>query len=185
MMHHQTPYKSLGRRLKSIREKAQESVAEASGAVEIDTDQLDLYERGEARPSEDILLLMMAHFSIQDDEAVRLWKLAGYDQNKLPYVDGASDDFSGPKETVYVVQNDNRIVYTDTVHVMVNNYGVVMNFLQNGPSSQVQPNAVARVGMSLEHARSVLEVLQQTLDQASRPVQKKALPKPRSSEKTE
>ena len=94
-----------------------------------------------------------------------------------------SDDYGPPKETVYIVQNDSRIVYTDTVHVMVNNYGVVMNFLQNGSSGHTQPLAVARVGMSLEHARSVREVLQQTLDQSSRPAIIKALPKPSSPEK--
>ena len=54
------------------------------------------------------------------------------------------------------------------VHVMVNNYGVIMNFMQGaGPNNQ--PLAVARIGMSREHAKSVLEVLQKTLDQADEP----------------
>jgi hypothetical protein len=45
---------------------------------------------------------------------------------------------------------------------MVNNYGVVINFMQAGGSDN-QPVAVARVGMSREHAESVVQVLQQTL----------------------
>ncbi len=61
-----------------------------------------------------------------------------------------------------VLPADARIVYTDMVHVMVNNYGVIMNFMQTaGPGSQ--PLAVSRIGMSREHAQSVLEVLQKTL----------------------
>ena len=64
-----------------------------------------------------------------------------------------------------VLPMDARIVYTDTVHVMANNHGVVMNFLQNsGPNNQTI--AVARVGMSREHAESVVELLQRTLAQS-------------------
>jgi hypothetical protein len=64
---------------------------------------------------------------------------------------------------------DSRILFTDIVDIVVNNYGVVMNFMQNtGP--KVQPAAVARVGMSREHAKSVLQILQVTLAQTEKPV---------------
>jgi hypothetical protein len=60
------------------------------------------------------------------------------------------------------------------IQVMVNNYGVIINFMQGaGPGSQ--PMAVSRVGMSKEHARSVLEVLQKTLEQADNPPTPKRL----------
>jgi hypothetical protein len=59
---------------------------------------------------------------------------------------------------------------------MVNNYGVVMNFMQGG-GPNMQPLAVARVGMSKEHAKSVLDVLKQTLSQSEQgPTLQKALP---------
>jgi hypothetical protein len=65
-----------------------------------------------------------------------------------------------------VLPGDVRIVYTDMLHVSVNDYGVVMNFLQgSGPKNP--PLAIARVGMSREHAKSVLEVLQKTLAQSA------------------
>jgi len=48
------------------------------------------------------------------------------------------------------------------VHVNANKYGVVINFLQ-GLGANNQPMAVSRIGMSHEHAQSLLEVLQQTL----------------------
>jgi hypothetical protein len=75
----------------------------------------------------------------------------------------ANEQFA-PQPAMMVLPIDARIVYTDTVHVVANNHGVVMNFLQNaGPNNQTL--AVARVGMSREHAKSVLELLQRTLDQ--------------------
>ena len=68
-------------------------------------------------------------------------------------------------KTVFVSPEDARIVYTDMVQVMVNNYGVIMNFMQ-GAGPQNQPLAVSRVGMSKEHAKSILELLRATLEQS-------------------
>ena len=64
-------------------------------------------------------------------------------------------------------ESDSRILFTDVVDIVVNNYGVVMKFLQGaGPGSQ--PSVVAKVGMSREHAKSVLHILQVTLNQTER-----------------
>jgi hypothetical protein len=60
--------------------------------------------------------------------------------------------------------NESRILFTDVVDITVNNYGVVMNFMQ-GATPQSKPSTVARVGMSREHAKSVLEILKVTLQQ--------------------
>jgi transcriptional regulator with XRE-family HTH domain len=65
------PYRGLGRELKALRSRAKESIAEASGAVEIDEKQLASYELGQARPSEDVLLLLISHFGAKDKEAVK------------------------------------------------------------------------------------------------------------------
>ncbi|MDB5186525.1 MAG: hypothetical protein JWL85_1048 [Candidatus Saccharibacteria bacterium] len=154
------PYKSLGNQLKRMRQKLQETLIEVSGAVEIDVDALSNYERGSSRPSEDILLLLISHFAIKEEEATKLWEMAGYGQ--LSSLSSHATNDEDLKSNVMVMPMDARIVYTDMVHVMVNNYGVVMNFMQGaGPNNQ--PLAVARIGMSKEHAKSVLEVLQKTL----------------------
>lgn len=164
-------YRPLGRQLKALRDRARETLAEASGAVEIDIKQLASYELGYSRPSEDVLLLLISHFGAKDDEAVRLWELAGYNMGKIPVSRMTSDEvqiLSAP------MQVDSRILFTDVVDIMVNNYGVVMNFMQSGgPGSD--PVAVSRVGMSREHAKSVLEILQMTLAQTELP--KNTLPK--------
>ena len=152
----ETPFKPLGKQLKELRTQANESLAEASGAVEIDVRVLASYELGQSRPSEDVLLLLLSHFGVKDNEAVRLWEIADYAMAKVPAVHIMSDTANQAAVT--------QALFTDIVDVMVNNYGVVMNFMQNtGPTSQ--PETVAKVGMSREHARSVLQILQVTLFQ--------------------
>jgi transcriptional regulator with XRE-family HTH domain len=161
--HNLTPYRSLGFRLKRLREKLHESLAEVSGAVEIEPENLALIEQGEHRPSEDVLLLLISHLDPQEDEAVKLWELAGYDQSNLPTA--AEEPTSKP--IVMLLQPDSRIMYSDAVNIVTNQQGVVMNFLQtqgNGPA-----NPIARVGMSQAQAMQVFEALGQSLKRAQQP----------------
>lgn len=161
-----SPFKPLGRRLKALRDSAKESLAEVSGAVEIDVRELASFELGQSRPNEETLLLLISHFNAHDDEAVRLWELAGYGVSKI----GAAQMSSGAPTSASKSTED-PILFTDVVDVMVNNYGVVMNFMQSsGPNHK--PNSVAKVGMSREHAKSVLQILQATLSQTEQIVPK-------------
>lgn len=180
----QQPFRMLGGRLRSSRVRQRESLADTSGAVEIDSKVLAQIERGEQRPSEEILLLLISHFNIDEDEATDLWELAGYSEDDDKDSDSALEAPESGKQTAFVLPMDIRVVYTDMVHVMVNDYGVVMNFIQNsGPNNQ--PLAVARVGMSREHARSVLMILEQTLSQADQTPITKSLPAPRARKQTD
>jgi transcriptional regulator with XRE-family HTH domain len=149
------PYKPLGNHLRYLREQTQESVAEVSGAVEIDIDVLERIEQGKERPPEDILMLLINHFNMQDNEAVQLWELAGYEDIKgekflLP------TDMIG-KPMMVLLAMDMRIMYSDGIQASVNKSGVTLNFTQG----KGQP--VARVGMSLEQANVVLQTLQTAL----------------------
>lgn len=153
-----SPYRPLGRELKELRTRANESLAEASGAVEIDVRELANYELGKSRPNEDVLLLLISHFGAGDDEAVRLWEMAGYGRDRPP---ASQQNMNSDLMTNRPAATDSRIVFTDIVDIAVNNYGVVMNFMQSGPANTSQP--VAKVGMSREHAKSILRILQATL----------------------
>ncbi len=167
------PFRPLGRRLKELRSRARETLAEASGAVEIDIRQLANFELGNSRPSEDVLLLLLSHFGAKDDEALKLWELAGYNMDKIPVVHMGTDEQSATRRNF----SDSQILFTDIVDVVVNNYGVVMNFMQNrGPKAQ--PVQVAKVGMSREHAKSILQILQATLAQTERNTSTKRLATP-------
>lgn len=171
--HKQRPFGALGQRLRAARVRVSETVAEVSGAVEIDTELLEKIEQGNARPSEEVLMLLITHLDCEDDEANRIWELAGYTRSQ--------EQAEAIKQIAFALPNDTRVIYTDMVHVMVNDYGVVMNFMQNLPGSQPQP--VARLGMSKEHAKSVLEVLKTTLEQAEKGKQPKFLNPPKTDKK--
>lgn len=159
------PFKNLGQRLKGIRQKLHESMSDVSGAVEIDEAVLERFEKGSERPSEDILHLLISHFGVQDDDANKLWHLAGYEP---PHAHNHShdddDDFSGNRAGVLVMAIDPRIIYSDTMHVNAGPNGVVLSFAQNAGSGQ--PLTTARVGMSREQARSVIRTLQAALDKS-------------------
>lgn len=154
------PFELLGTQLKNMRQKRHESLADVSGAVEIEPNALQAFEQGTERPGEEILLLLISYFSAKEDIATKLWQLAGYDQDELPIKD--ADNFNEGNVINKTSQTLPNIVYTDMVHVVVNNYGVVMEFMQRG-SSDDQPMAISRIGMSKEHAKSVLATLENTL----------------------
>lgn len=173
------PYQTLGGQLKVMREKHKESLAEVSGAVEIDLEDMRKFEQGTIRPSEDILLLLISHFDVKEAEAVKLWELAGYTKKEAKVHTMPHDEVKN-QQLLMVMQMDTRVVYTDTVQVSVNNYGVVMNFMQNA-GQNTQPTAISRVGMSKEHALSVIDLLQRSLAQAEAANQPKALPAPKTN----
>ncbi len=166
------PYKTLGARLKRLREGNQESLAEVSGAVEIEIASLERLEGGDTRPAEDILLLLISHFDMKDEEATKLWKLAGYQEQDLNLSDDEED------KSVIVMPNENRVHYTDMVHVLANDYGVVVNFMQSAGLSG-QPMIISRLGMSKDHVRSVIDILKRSLEQS----EPKALPAPKKTQK--
>jgi DNA-binding XRE family transcriptional regulator len=156
------PFKTLGDKLKTIRQKLHESVAEVSGAVEIEEQVLSRIEQGHERPTEDILLLLINHFGMQDDDAAKLWQLAGYDQ---PHDHDHVIPGADPSRTmVMIMAVDPRVIYSDGVQITANNVGVVLNFSQNNGTPQ--PLTTARIGMSREQAYGLLKTLERTLEQS-------------------
>lgn len=143
--------KLLGQSLKWLRETRRETLAEAAGAVEIDDKTLARFENGQELPSEDLLELLFNHFNVDENQAVRLRRLAGYDD--------ANGEMNLIKLPVVMLGMDTRVVYTDGVHIEINPAGVTMTFAQG--QNPVLP--VSRVGMSLVQAENVLKTLEQAL----------------------
>src|SRR5665213_2489204 len=158
------PYITLGSHLKYVREQSRQSLAEVSDAVEIDEQYLIRIEAGLERPSEDILMLLISHFGVQDREAVQLWELAEYDsdipEGIRPRLDHEAAHLGG-KPMVMLLALDVRTMYSDGLEVTVNPAGVTMNFTQTVNKSQQAP--VARVGMSHQQTREVIRALEQAL----------------------
>lgn len=162
------PFKTLGTRLKYLRERSQESIAEVSGAVEIDEDSLERIEQGIERPSEEILMLLMSHFNMHDSEAVQVWELAGYDRRLGPETGITPEDLFSGKPVVMLLAVDVRTQYTDGVDITADKAGVTLTFTQQGvPGSQggqaVSRLPVSKVGMSIEQAEAVAQALQMAL----------------------
>jgi transcriptional regulator with XRE-family HTH domain len=155
------PFKSLGERLRIIRQKLHESAAEVSGAVEIDEPTLTRIEQGQERPAEDILMLLISHFGMHEEEAAGLWQLAGYEPPRDD--DDTIDEhtMNHNKATILVMAVDPRVIYSDGVQVQANPNGVVVNFSQgNGSQHQL---TTARIGMSRQQAKNVMLALQEAL----------------------
>jgi transcriptional regulator with XRE-family HTH domain len=158
----EAPFQPLGLQLKRLREQLKESLAEVSGAVEIDIDNLERMEQGIERPSEDILMLLISHFGIQDTEALELWELAGYDQaNGTVNMQFIQDELQSGKQVVMVMALDMRTLYSDSMQTHINKEGVVLQFTQT--NGQKHPMPVTRVGMSMEQAQNVVDTLQRAL----------------------
>jgi hypothetical protein len=152
-------FTKFGTALKDLRKRVQEPKVELCMTLEIDEEFLDLLESGAVQPSEDIVDQLIAHFDLDDQAAQNMWKIAGY-----PDV----VDVIEQTVPVFVPLHDLKITYTDLLHVTVSNHGVVLNFMQ-GSTPGLPPIVVSRLGMSREHAVSVLEVmstaLKKSLDQ--------------------
>lgn len=157
------PFKNLGEKLKTIRQKLHESVAEVSGAVEIDEQSLQRIEQGRERPSEDILLLLINHFGMQDDDAAILWQLAGYDN---PDDEGSHNHSTGQQDgqnrtMVMIMAVDPRVIYSDGAQVTANASGVILGFSQGvGTPAAI---TTAKIGMSREQAYALMRTLERTL----------------------
>jgi len=153
------PFQILGQQLRVLRESRRETVAEVSGAVEIEADMLERIEQGKERPSEEILLLLISYFGIQEGDAVRLWESAGYSQQAEDRGTEAGDHTIRPAMILLAI--DARVMYSDGVTISGNQNGLVMHFTQ--AAGQDRPLPVARVGMSYVQAEQVLRTLQQAL----------------------
>lgn len=157
----QKPFVTLGKHLKYVREQSKQSLAEVSGAVEIDANTLERIEAGTERPHEDILLLLISYFNIQDQEAVQLWELAGYDGGVPDKLRPGDELQLGAKNMVMLLALDMRTIYTDGLELDETDAGLTLNFTQVSAKQQTTP--VARLGMSYDQAEQVIADLQQAV----------------------
>jgi transcriptional regulator with XRE-family HTH domain len=157
----QTPFMTLGKHLKYVREQAKHSLAEVSGAVEIDAAALERIEAGAERPHEDILLLLISFFNIQDQEAVQLWELAGYDGAVPDRIRPVDELQAAGKNMVMLLALDMRTMYSDGLDIETTDAGLTLNFTQ--ATSKQQTTAVARLGISYDQAQNVIDRLQQAI----------------------
>ncbi len=150
------PYIKLGQQLKNYRKAKHESLAEVSGAVEIDEHVLERYEAGLDRPDEEILNLLISHYRLADPLAMQLWELAGYAGN-LDDIDMIEEALASARQLVMVLATDNRTIYSDGVNIDCNQLGLQVTFTQSNQQGKGMP--IARIGMSYEQGAEVIKAL--------------------------
>ncbi len=152
------PYEELGEHLKNLRQTNKESLAEVSGAVEIEENILARYEAGVDRPDEEMLNLLISHYRLKDGHANKLWELAGYTTERLQEESIIIEEaMAAAKQLIMVLATDGRTIYTDGVSIDCNKSGLQITFTQSTAQNKVMP--VSRLGMSYDQAEEVMKAL--------------------------
>jgi len=158
------PYEKLGQQLKQYRQSNQESLAEVSGAVEVDEHILERFEAGIDRPDEEILNLLINHFQLKENTANQLWDLAGYGSSFPDEAIIIEEAMAAAKQLIMVLATDNRALYSDGVSIDCNKTGLQITFTQTiGQNKVIQ---LSKLGMSYEQAAEVIKALEIALTYA-------------------
>jgi|GEM_PF-236342 hypothetical protein len=184
------PFASLGKHLRDVREQSKRSLAEVSGAIEIDEQSLRLIEMGQKRPEEDVMLLLISYFGVRDQEALHLWELARYDSDLTDHIqfhESGNDSEAAAlmgKPVIMMLAMDVRTMYSDGLEINWNQAGMTLNFTQTNSQASGQPPAIsiARVGLSYDQAELVLKNLEQALLRAKYIGDRKLLPPPKNQQ---
>lgn len=161
VMSGESPQRKIGEYLKQKREHLNESLAEVSGAVEIDIDTLQRIELGAENPSEDILILLISHFGVDEPEARKVLQTAGYGDKD----DRLQEDMLS-KSILMLTPFMNQALYADDVDVQQTKNGVILTFVQP-TSSGLMP--VSRIGLSKDLANSLMAKLQNATNSQKAP----------------
>jgi hypothetical protein len=79
----------------------------------------------------------------------------------------ANEEQEQKQMAINIDAKNNPVLYCDSFFVGSTEYGITFDFAQRvGPTNQQQ--VVARVGMSFDHARKIIEVIQDHLEKHER-----------------
>jgi Protein of unknown function (DUF3467) len=178
------PYELLGETLRRYRESTLKSVDDLAAVMELKVSEITELEAGNLKPTENVIEMFSSHFKLSDMEEDMLWEQAGYpdpemyqegfcpghdnefetchDSVNAPHMPGMPM-FSDPGITHIVVPAESRVLFTDMSHVTTSTMGVNINFIQSNVPN-LPPVVVARVGMSKEHAKQLIDILTEGLE---------------------
>ena len=175
-MENKQQFVAFGNKLKAIRLKSKKTINDVSGAVELPVDQLKRIEKGSMQPAEELVCLLASYFKLSRSETKTWLRLAGYDANAksdpiadqlrniIRHMTGGRGEVQQLWLAVPEASPEDRVLYTDETSVNVSRSGVVVEFLaSNSAQRQQKAKSVAKVGMSVEHARQLCGILQRAL----------------------
>jgi DNA-binding XRE family transcriptional regulator len=168
---------NFGLEIRAIRSRAGETTAQTATAIGITRPHLTKIELGQDRPTERVALALFRHFSLNRNTALRLWSLAGftselvtaedYTKKKEQYMSNlpANLPTQNPPASISV-DPTKPTYYTDSIFINSSDFGLVIDFARKvGPE---QHFVVTSVGMSFDHAKKLVEVLNDHLQKHER-----------------
>lgn len=181
-------YSDFGNKVKSYRIKKGESLSQASKSFGLTKSYLSKIENGHIKPSEALIVKISNYLSLSEEELSELLKLVGLtgegtglsgggiliNQQEDQRKEGLNRvDKNITENTAEVtVPSNTPVLYTDSIFVTKNEFGVVLDFAQRlGPTKK--HTVVARVGMSERHAEALLDVLGKKLNNTQSVIMKK------------
>lgn len=165
----------FGSELKKYRIRMGESITQVSKSIGIDRSYLSKIENEHEIPPARLLNLLFSHYSITKDEALRLTSILNFTGSRIGGLVMFHDFFGGkeanekmekrqpkvnpqlPNVQLGLAADKTPILYTDSVFINSNQYGIVFNVAQSIDNQNQQ--IVARIGMSRDHAAALAEVL--------------------------
>lgn len=172
-------YKTLGGRLKKFRLLRRQKINEVSLAVDIDRTYISKIENGHVKPSLEVLDKLVKHYFIPGPESQEIYSLAGYGDNHI-IVDEQKREEVFKMEDKQIptadktagveisVPNDKAILYSDSVFLTSNQFGIVFDYAQRMGNTN-KHIVVSRIGMSKTHAQVLLKVLEEHLKKDETP----------------
>lgn len=166
----------LGSEIRKLRKQSGQSLEEVAGAVGVERSHLNKIELGRYKPSEELLKRLFDHFSVKGYNAGRLLDLRAIE----PVVHTEASSWGKentmvpmakpqPPKVAQVSINpaNSPVLYTDSVFVTSSEYGLVLDVAQKFPGGP-QQHVVARIGMSFDHAKKLIEVINDHLQKNER-----------------
>ena len=179
-MNENRKYHNFGGQLKKIRLDANKTINDVSGAVELPVDRLRQIELGEVRPQEELIFLLASYFNLSFPKTQHLLHLAGYNKKLVNDSKGFESLFSNlsarkSQDSQHILVafselSDERAMYINETSVNVSSSGVVIEFLQSATINRdKRAKTIAKVGMSIEHAHQLRNILRDALSNMKPP----------------
>lgn len=168
----------LGIQLRKLRKLHGQSLAITANAINTDRAYLNKIELGKIKPSQRLLDKILVHFSVEGNMTTMLKQLAGHAPLNFALVDERKDSNSMaqqsmpmamPQQMAQVAINPAQtpVLYTDSVIVSSSEFGLVLDIAQ-AFGGGLQQNVVARIGMSYEHAKKLIERIHEQIEKNER-----------------
>lgn len=163
-------YAPLGEKLKKYRQDLGLTAKDIAHVTNTSRSYITRLENGYEKPQFSILSILISHYSLSGREASELLTLAGYPTGGVIVPQEGREVFKidkskNPNEIQVNLPNDLKALYSDSMFVHLSPFGLVLDFAQTvGPTNQ-QQTVVSRIGMSKEHAKAMVEVIQRKLEE--------------------